>query len=403
MANYNELSAGLVEKIKEDMDKGYKNPYAANDEAVIRRYPDHDIPKLWRSPYICDTEKILHSPYYNRYADKTQVFSFYENDDISRRALHVQLVSRIARNIGKILGLNQELIEAISIGHDIGHTPFGHAGERILDGLYMEHTGRCFNHNVHSVRVLDKIIKRNISLQTLDGVLCHNGEMECIEYTPSKLDNFKAFDIKVEDCYVDKDNIDKLKANTLEGCVVRISDIIAYLGKDRQDAIKLGILQEDSIFKNSKIGRTNSEIINNLIVNIIENSYGKPYLQMDEEHFMALRNAKTENYEMIYKNKELNKIYEEQITPMFKEMYEMILKEAKTGDENSNIYKYHIAYVKENNKYNRYQEDTEEYCATEPNQLVIDYMASMTDDYFFKFYKKCFPNGKYEVKYKGYF
>ncbi len=403
MANYNELSAGLVEKIKEDMDKGYKNPYAANDEAVIRRHPDHDIPKLWRSPYICDTEKILHSPYYNRYADKTQVFSFYENDDISRRALHVQLVSRIARNIGKILGLNQELIEAISIGHDIGHTPFGHAGERILDGLYMEHTGRCFNHNVHSVRVLDKIIKRNISLQTLDGVLCHNGEMECIEYTPSKLDNFKAFDIKVEDCYVDKDNIDKLKANTLEGCVVRISDIIAYLGKDRQDAIKLGILQEDSIFKNSKIGRTNSEIINNLIVNIIENSYGKPYLQMDEEHFMALRNAKTENYEMIYKNKELNKIYEEQITPMFKEMYEMLLKEAKTGDENSNIYKYHIAYVKENNKYNRYQEDTEEYCATEPNQLVIDYMASMTDDYFLKFYKKCFPNGKYEVKYKEYF
>lgn len=403
MANYNELSEALAERIKEDMDKGYKNPYAAKDEAVIRRHPDHDIPKLWRSPYICDTEKIIHSPYYNRYADKTQVFSFYENDDISRRALHVQLVSRIARNIGKMLGLNQELIEAIALGHDIGHTPFGHAGERILDSLYMEHTGRSFNHNVHSVRVLDKIIKRNISLQTLDGVLCHNGEMECMEYTPSKLDNFTDFDIKVEGCYVDKNNIEKLKANTLEGCVVRISDIIAYLGKDRQDAIKLGILQEDSIFKNSKIGKTNPEIINNLIVNIIENSYGKPYLQMDQEHFEALRSAKTENYEMIYKNKELNKIYEEQITPMFKEIYEMLLKEAMTGNKNSNIYKYHIAYVNENNKYNRYNEDLEEYSDTEPNQLVIDYMASMTDDYFLEFYKKCFPNGKYNVKRKGYF
>lgn len=403
MANYNELSKELTDRIKNDIDNGYKNPYAAKDEDVIRRYSNHDMPKLWRSPYICDIEKIMHSPYYNRYADKTQVFSFYKNDDISRRALHVQLVSRISRNIGKMLGLNLELIEAIALGHDIGHTPFGHAGERILDSLYKEHTGRHFNHNVHSVRVLDKIIKRNISLNTLDGVLCHNGEMECMEYTPSHLESFVKFDEKVEGCYVDEQNIGKLKPNSLEGCVVRISDIIAYLGKDRQDAIKLGILKEDSIFKASQIGTTNPEIINNLIVNIIENSYGKPYLQMDEMHFEALKNAKRENYKMIYGNKELEKIYNEQITPMFREIYEMLLKQAKEKNKNSSIYKYHISYVNENNKYTKYGDDCDIYEETEPNQLVVDYMASMTDYYFLEFYKNYFPNGKYRVEYKGYF
>lgn len=403
MANYNELSSELIERINEDTAKGLKNQYAADDADVIRRYPKHDKPKLWRSPYISDIEKILHSPYYNRYADKTQVFSFYRNDDISRRALHVQLVSRISRNIGKMLGLNLELIEAIALGHDIGHTPFGHAGERILDELYYEETGRHFNHNVHSARVLDKIIKRNVSLQTLDGVLCHNGEMECMEYRPSAMNSFEAFDKKVENCYADKNNIEKLVSNTLEGCVVRICDIIAYLGKDRQDAIKLGLMRENSLFKNSAIGTTNPEIINNLIVNIIENSYGKQYLEMDEEHFEALKTAKKENYEMIYNNPKLNKIYEEEIKPMFREIYQRLLKEAKSKDKNSDIYRYHIAYVNESNKYSHYEGDTESYEDTEPNQLVVDYVASMTDEYFLEFYKNCFPNGRYSVKYKGYF
>ena len=126
---------------------------------------------LWRPAFVRDIEKILHNPYYNRYSDKTQVLSAYQNDDISRRALHVQLVARIARNIGRMLGLNEDLIEAVSLGHDIGHTPFGHAGERFLNELYHAHTGRFFNHNVHSVRVLDKLVSRNMSLQVLDGPL----------------------------------------------------------------------------------------------------------------------------------------------------------------------------------------------------------------------------------------
>ena len=234
---YEQLSDELQKRIiKENFDgEDFYDP-------AIRRNTKKDKATLWRPAFVRDVEKIMHSPYYNRYTDKTQVFSFYKNDDISHRALHVQLVSRIARNIGKMLGLDLDLIEAIALGHDIGHTPFGHAGERFLNVLYHNSTGKYFNHNVHSVRVLDKIFNLNISLQTLDGILCHNGEFECKEYIPSTLNNFNEFDKKVEKCYTDQSAIKHLIPSTLEGCVVRISDMIAYIGKDRQDAIKTKLI-----------------------------------------------------------------------------------------------------------------------------------------------------------------
>lgn len=294
MANYKKLSPEIQERIIDDRKNNKINPYAFKDEDVYRRDNNRDKANLWRPAFVRDVEKIMNVPYYNRYSDKTQVFSFYKNDDISRRAYHVQLVSRIARNIGNVLGLNTDLIEAISLGHDIGHTPFGHEGERQLNAIYNGETGRYFNHNVHSVRVLDGITNWNISLQTLDGILCHNGEMEQQEYRPCEMHDFEEFDKKVEQCYVDKDAIKRLVPCTLEGCVMRICDIIAYLGKDRQDAIKLGLIKQDDIFTAGNIGTSNSEIINNLVVNIIENSYGKPYLSMDEEHFDMLVKAKQE-------------------------------------------------------------------------------------------------------------
>ncbi|MFR0968745.1 MAG: HD domain-containing protein [Coprococcus sp.] len=164
-SKYHSLSKEVYEQILGDREHSKINPYACKNSDIIRRQPDHDVPHLWRPAFVMDVEKILHNNYYNRYSDKTQVISCYKNDDISRRALHVQLVSRIARTIGMTLGLNLDLIEAISLGHDIGHTPFGHAGERYLNEIYNEHTGRLFNHNIHSARVLDKLIFRNISLQ----------------------------------------------------------------------------------------------------------------------------------------------------------------------------------------------------------------------------------------------
>lgn len=277
MANYHSLSKELQKRIREDRENNVINPYAFKDEDILRRNMDHDKANLWRPAFVRDCEKIMHLPFYNRYADKTQVFSLYKNDDISRRSQHVQLVARIARNIGSLLGLNLDLIEAIALGHDIGHTPFGHAGERKLDELYRGQTGRYFNHNVHSVRVLDVMCASNISMQTLDGILCHNGEMELKEYKPVSYADFNIFDEKVENCYVDKSAIKKLIPATLEGCVVRVSDIIAYLGKDRQDAEKLGLFDKKPEYTGGKIGISNAEIINNMIVNLVENSYGKEY------------------------------------------------------------------------------------------------------------------------------
>ncbi len=402
MANYNLLSKELQEKIEYNKQIGWKNPCASKEEEVVRRYAGHDRSFLWRPAYVSDVEKILHNPYYNRYSDKTQVFSLYKNDDISRRAYHVQLVSRIARNIGAVLGLNVDLIEAISLGHDLGHTPFGHDGERILDELYQEKTGRRFFHNVHSVRVLDKLICRNVSLQTLDGVVSHNGELELKEYRPTGLSSFSQFDEKIEKCYMSEEANKVSVPSTLEGCVMRICDIIAYLGKDRQDAEKLKVVTNRDVFSKLKIGQTNAEIINNLIVNIIENSYGKEYLCMEEEYYQALKLAKKENYLHIYGNEDMKAIVENQIKPMFYAVYEELLKQAKEKDKNSILYTHHMDFIREQNQYQSYF-NMEQYLQEEPNQVVIDYMASMTDDYFVELYHYMFPKGIYEVNYKGYF
>lgn len=397
---YFDLSEKLQQRILEDRKSVYVNPYRTEDEAVIRRQPNRDRHKLLRPAYVRDCEKIMHTPYYNRYADKTQVFSFYKNDDITRRALHVQLVSRIARNIGSLLGLNLDLIEAIALGHDIGHTPFGHAGERYLSECLQEHAGRYFNHNVHSVRVLDSILNRNVSLQTLDGILCHNGEFAMKEYRPVPVEDFAKFDAKYEECYVDETAIGRLVPYTLEACVVRVCDMIAYLGKDRQDAKRANLITNDSIFDEQAFGKSNPEIINNLIVNIVENSYGKDYIAMDDNYYEAIKATKRENYEKIYYNEAVDTTYKEQIRPMFHLMYDKLLSDMKSGDPHSIIYRHHIEYVKENTATYGYEQYLD---TTEPEQMVVDFMASMTDDYFVDLFAYLFPGSPYRVEYVSYF
>lgn len=408
-SNYHSLSDELMEQISDDRANHVKNPYACKGTDIIRRYNGHDKPRLWRPSFVMDVEKILHNNYYNRYSDKTQVISCYKNDDISRRALHVQLVSRIARTIGMTLGLNLDLIEAISLGHDIGHTPFGHAGERFLNELYNERTGRLFNHNVHSVRVLDKLICRNVSLQVLDGVICHNGELEQQEYRPKafSIDTaWEDFDANVAACYTNPAANREQIPGTLEGCVMRISDIIAYLGKDRQDAAKVGLIDNNKRFTAGNLGSSNAEIINNMTVSIIENSYGKPYISMDKDVFEAFQNAKSENYQKIYGNDKLNSMYNDNIKPMFHDMYEKLLEQAKSLDKNSILYKHHINYLRNANAAGTYfnvNDYIEKYTSQDPNEIVVDYLASMTDDYFIDLYNYLFPNGKYKVDYVGYF
>ncbi len=397
MLKYESLSKETEERILTDRAKNTLPQFGFDEKNVIRRNCERDQASLLRPAFIRDIDKIMHSPYYNRYADKTQVFSFYKNDDLTRRGLHVQLVSRVARTIGKALNLNLDLIEAIALGHDIGHTPFGHAGEHILDELYHSHTGRHFSHNIHSVRVLDGIFPYNISLQTLSGIAAHDGENEQGKYCPEPFDDFADFDRQIETCYLDKSNVKKLIPSTLEGCVMRISDIIAYLGKDRQDAERAHIVSADS-FSDGTIGIYNAQILNNMVVNIVENSYGKPYIQMDSEHFDALKKAKADNYEQIYLRETVSKTTQTVVKPMMGKLYEKLLRDLTEHNQTSPVFTHHINYVNQTH----YARSTP-YEETEPNQIVVDYLASMTDDYFIDLFDYLFPDSTLKIEYKGYF
>lgn len=391
------LSAGLSQRIEHEKNNHTYADLAFPDSMVIRRQGFQAPTPVWRPNFARDIDRILYSPYYNRYTDKTQVFSLMKNDDITRRSLHVQLVSRIARTIGRALNLNLDLIEAIALGHDIGHTPFAHAGEVYLNELYNKHTGRFFNHNIHSVRVLDQIFPMNLSLQTLVGIAGHNGEIELKEYRPVPMESFEKFDQEIEKCYQLPGYANKIQPSTLEGNVVRISDIIAYLGRDRQDATRVQMLEKNA-FAGSDIGTINSEIINNLVVNIIENSYGKPYIKLDERHFQALQTSKRENYAMIYESEAGRAKLDLTVRPMMAQIYERLLEDLKTGNHASPIFTHHIDYVNQSH-YTR----SVPYEATEPNQLVVDYIASMTDDYFIDLHHYLFPESSFKVEYKGYF
>ena len=398
MPKYEVLSKELTEQIRADRENHTTPAVAFSDENVIRRRNlVKDKGSVWRPTFVHDIDKIMHCPYYNRYTDKTQVFSLCKNDDITRRSLHDQLVSRIARTIGAALHLNLDLIEAIALGHDMGHPPFAHTGESYLNDLYFKQTGRHFYHNIHSVRVLDRIYPYNISLQTLNGIAAHNGELECEEYYPVPLHSFDEFDRIIENCYTDPAAVQSMMPCTLEGAVVRLSDIIAYLGKDRQDAARAKMADE-SVFSNEDIGSINAEIINNLAVNVIENSYGKPYVKLDAKHFKALRKSRLDNYKLIYNYAAAAASLDTTVRPMMAEIYGQLLDDLKAGNRHSPIYRYHIDFV--NAIY--YKRDIP-YEMNDPHDIVVDYIASMTDDYFIELHGYLFPNSPLKVKYKGYF
>ena len=398
MPKFEVLSQEIAEQIEQANKTGvYTDVSFDNDRVIRRRNVTKDNATVWRPPFVHDIDKIMHCPYYNRYTDKTQVFSLYKNDDITRRSLHVQLVSRISRTIGAALHLNLDLIEAIALGHDIGHPPFAHTGEEYLNELSMKYAGRHFAHNLQSVRVLDAIFPYNISLQTLNGIVSHNGEIECEEYHPVPLESFAEFDRMIERCYEDAAYNMDLMPSTLEAAVVRLSDIIAYLGKDRQDAMRAKIAQE-SMFVNEDIGSINAEIINNLVVNVIENSYGKPYIKLGTKHFKALQKSKRDNYQKIYNNAAKTAQLDTTVGPMMAEIYGQLLDDLRAGHKSSPIFRHHMDYVNA-----AHYKRTTPYEASDPNRIVVDYIASMTDDYFIELHGYLFPNSPLRVQYKGYF
>ena len=376
------------------------SPFACRDCQGIRErsehYRDPDV-YLGRPCFVVDVEKIVHNPFYSRCADKTQVFSFVKNDDITRRSFHLQVVSRVGRTIGTALGLNLDLIEAIAVGHDLGHTPFGHEGERFLSGLYHARTGRYFNHNVHSVRLLRTIARTNLCLQTYNGILAHCGEKAFLEYRPSPCPSFADLDALMEGCYLDEGSIGALRPSTLEGCVVRISDIIAYLGKDRQDAERVKLRAADDYNESPVIGKLNYQIIYNVTRNIIKNSLGKDHLSMDEEVFAAVDAIRRENYEKIYKSDlVIDRIAP--VEPMMGKLYARFVEDLEEGREDSPVFRHYLRQPMQRYDYSRELGDR-------PDDVVVDYIASMTDDYFVDLFAHLFPddplNG--QIAYRGYF
>ncbi|WP_241158184.1 deoxyguanosinetriphosphate triphosphohydrolase family protein [Adlercreutzia sp. ZJ138] len=386
---YLTLETDVEESIRNDLACARRHPLACPDEAVVRRHDlSNDTATVLRPAFVRDIEKIMNMPAYARYAGKTQVFSFTENDDICRRGLHVQLVSKVARNIGRLLGLNTDLIEAIALGHDVGHTPFGHAGERYLSACLNRRCGRYFNHNVHSVRVLDQLFQRNVSLQTLDGVLCHNGEFAQQELQMGNVSSFAELDATVEACSADERVIASLRPSTLEGCVVRVADMIAYLGKDRQDALVVGGIDSLDAFESDYIGTSNAQIINNLTVDIVNNSYGTDRICMSKRAFDDLRRAKRQNYEIIYGKEGMNGNDETMIASMFERMYDRLLDDAQRGDESSPLVVHHADYLAQQSR----SIDAQAYLQGDPDTIVVDFLASMTDSYFIALYRHLFPD-----------
>ena len=339
-----------------------------------------------RPAYFKDIDRIIHSLSYTRYIDKTQVYSFVNNDHITHRVLHVQLVSKIARTIGRALRLNEDLIEAIALGHDVGHSPFGHKGERFLDNICRrEHIG-YFCHNAQSVRVLNDLEGLIITVQTLDGILAHNGEILLNKYEPDRSKTKEDLKNEVDRVMNIENYSKKIVPMTLEGCVVRISDIIAYIGRDIEDAIVIGSIKRIDIPSDivRVLGNNNSEIVNTLILDIIENSYDKDYLSFSLEVFEALMKLKKWSTINIYNSKEAT-LNEDLLEICFNKLFDIYLEKLKELDYKNGVELSDDMTNSDLVFFEFINSKSEEYLNnTDPRRIVIDYIAGQTDNFFLK-------------------
>jgi dGTPase len=343
-----------------------------------RRYGGEEIPDRHniRPSFFHDTDGIIHSRAYTRYIDKTQVFYLFDNDHITHRVLHVQLVSKIGRTIGRFLRLNEDLIEAISLGHDLGHVPYGHNGERYLNEICQKRGIGYFIHNAQSVRALMELENGgkglNLTLQVLDGILCHNGEYLNQAYEPDKNKDWDKFMDEYTKCWQIKNYDKQIRPMTLEGCLMRISDVIAYIGRDIEDAIVVGLIKREDIPDEvtKVLGNNNRQIINTLIIDLLNNSYDKNYLTFSDDVFKALDTLFDFNYEHIYRNPQ-KATQDGKIENMFHYLFDVYLDDIEKKKKSSSIYKYFL------------DEKDEDYKTKNCNErIIIDFIAGMTDDFF---------------------
>jgi len=352
----------------------YLSPVAVLSSKGLRREYEEPRDLGYRQEFSLDVDRILHSMAYTRYIDKTQVFYLIRNDHITHRVLHVQLVSKVARTIGRFLGLNEDLIEAISLGHDIGHTPFGHDGEKFLSELCESAGIGSFLHNVQSVQFLDNVERKgkgwNLCLQTLDGILCHDGEIHNERLEPERAKDFGT--LEQEMAMKKKDPRIQLIPMTLEGCVVRMADTISYIGRDIEDAIRLGVIKREDLPEESVrvLGNTNGTIVYNLVTDIIKTSFRNIYVAFSPEISESLKRLKAFNLERIYMNEKIKK-HTNRIRDLFKLLFERYLDDLENENRQSAIFK------------NFLKEISEEYLINQKKEEIVrDFIAGMTDRYF---------------------
>ncbi|MCF8045479.1 MAG: HD domain-containing protein [Desulfarculaceae bacterium] len=368
----------MVEKIREMKDflnlreKEFFSPLAALSEKTIRRTPsDPGTRPGYRQGFSKDADRILNSLAYTRYIDKTQVFSLIQNTHLTYRIVHVQLLSRIARTIGRYLGLNEDLIEAASLGHDIGHPPFGHDGEQCLSELTEQHGCGYFHHNLQSIRFLEMIERSgrgwNLSLQTLDAIVCHNGEVHSTELKPDMNRTFEDFDRMIQRMETEK-RPDSTPM-TMEGCVVRMADTISYVGRDMEDAVRLGLIGRDELPEDVRriLGETNGTIVYNLVTDIISNSMRQPYVTFSEKASHALLTLKKFNYENIYKNPKI-KQHLKGTGNIFVYLFETYLNDIAKENSTSDVFTEFLDHMPDS--YRKEQSHA---------RIVTDFISSMTD------------------------
>ncbi|MCR4671496.1 MAG: dNTP triphosphohydrolase [Saccharofermentans sp.] len=280
-----------------------RSVYATPDIADHRRkVPEEDC--AVRTAFQRDLGRIIYSQSFRRLKHKTQVFFNPVNDHICSRLEHVIYVNYISQVIGGALNLNKDLIQAIALGHDIGHTPFGHSGERMLSKKLKEKDSRLFfEHEAHSLRVLDVLEKHNedvglnLTFEVRDGILSHCGE----DYNEQAIVPVR--DKKEEELTYLVPKKQRRGPATLEGCVVKMADKIAYVGRDVEDALRMGIVNEDYFLsgEGKYLGSSNAEIINSLVEDVIENSFNKDEIRLSPKAGEALAAVLDKNLNMIYK------------------------------------------------------------------------------------------------------
>ena len=370
-------------------------PYACASREGFRFAPEAEkIPDAEniRPAFFHDTDKIIHSMAYTRYIDKTQVFALFQNDHITHRVLHVQFVSKIARVIGRCLRLNEDLIEAIALGHDLGHTPYGHDGEHFLNQLCVEAGIGYFCHNAQSVRFLMEIEQGgrglNLTLQVLDGILAHNGEILNARLVPDTGKTPEQFLTEYESCFKVKNYPKQIYPMTLEGCLVRITDIIAYIGRDIEDAITVGLIKRSDLPRSivRVLGDTNDRIINTLALDVIKQSYGQRYIGFSPEIYKALQELKAFNFENIYHNP-LLKRENRKIEGLFRSLFHRYVQDIEEQNLSSPIFRYYLKNM--NERYRR---------QTTPARMAADFIAAMTDEFFNRQFKELFFPNRFGLK-----